>query len=357
MARESKTKRHAKRFGKPDRLADQVVAASPKQWLLTPFIDWHVRRGGESAIKETEQSIELIRGLVEQATHIDASNTTAFYFEAPKCDWNYKEDFPTPVPPYPLMFVESRTPRQIFVDGDSLVSTEGMPELFGWLIETKDAESCGHSFSFPPSIKDCFPGGHPAIGVMEDARWLSRAALVMGKAGSPIYTGLIVLMALGRSGELLFDPIVLTVNTESLHIPGFTREEVERSLVIPWLPPLMLALSILNWKGVVTKQTQANLVLDHERRRAKLKPFVRYHIIEIEPVTHVLRTIGGMSTSGLKRALHVCRGHFATYSTSMLGRTLEKPVTVWRPAHVRGSAKQGIVVSDYNVKAPEEPRP
>jgi hypothetical protein len=62
-----------------------------------------------------------------------------------------------------------------------------------------------------------------------------------------------------------------------------------------------------------------------------------------------MRTEGRVETEGLKRALHICRGHFSHYSE-------EKPLfgriagTFWVPAHVRGSAKEGVIVSDYNVK-------
>lgn len=66
----------------------------------------------------------------------------------------------------------------------------------------------------------------------------------------------------------------------------------------------------------------------------------------------VLRTEGGIEQNGLKKALHICRGHFATY-------TDEKPLfghftgTVWKPSHVRGNVTEGIVSKDYRVHAPK----
>jgi hypothetical protein len=40
---------------------------------------------------------------------------------------------------------------------------------------------------------------------------------------------------------------------------------------------------------------------------------LKYHTIEIEPMKKVLRHEGRIETEGLKRALHICRGHFAHY--------------------------------------------
>lgn len=85
-------------------------------------------------------------------------------------------------------------------------------------------------------------------------------------------------------------------------------------------------------------------------RRHKRAPF-RFHTLQIDPMKEVLETEGGVSHNGLKKALHICRGHFATY-------TPEKPLfgkvtgTFWKPAHVRGSAKAGIVGKAYAVNAP-----
>ncbi len=65
----------------------------------------------------------------------------------------------------------------------------------------------------------------------------------------------------------------------------------------------------------------------------------------------VLRREGGSETNGLKKALHICRGHFATYSPEhpLFGKFTG---TFWKPAHVRGSQEHGIVVKDYVIKVP-----
>jgi hypothetical protein len=75
-----------------------------------------------------------------------------------------------------------------------------------------------------------------------------------------------------------------------------------------------------------------------------------YKVIDIGPATRVLKNEGGVAHNGLKRALHICRGHFAHYTAdALLFGKYEG--TFWHPMHVRGSAKAGIVVKDYRVHA------
>lgn len=78
--------------------------------------------------------------------------------------------------------------------------------------------------------------------------------------------------------------------------------------------------------------------------------FERFYTLEIDPMKEVLQREGNMGRIGLKRALHICRGHFAHYEGEKLlfGKY---DGNFWRPAHVRGSRKVGVDHKDYNVKA------
>lgn len=92
----------------------------------------------------------------------------------------------------------------------------------------------------------------------------------------------------------------------------------------------------------------------HEQREAKRRgePILKYHEIVIDPgkTKQVSVGAGSPSQDHPSRAMHIARGHFATY-------TEDKPLfgkyvgTFWRPAHVRGSAELGTVNSTYKVKA------
>jgi len=78
-------------------------------------------------------------------------------------------------------------------------------------------------------------------------------------------------------------------------------------------------------------------------------PAITYKVLDIAPMTRVLHDEGDIEHNGIKKALHICRGHFSHY-------TSEKPLfgkyegTFWTPMHLRGSAEHGIVVKDYQVE-------
>jgi len=77
----------------------------------------------------------------------------------------------------------------------------------------------------------------------------------------------------------------------------------------------------------------------------------KYYVLEIDSLTRrvkALRQSGEASTKG--QALHLCRGHFKTF-------TVQKPLlgkhvgTYWWDHQVRGSADEGTIHKDYQVKA------
>lgn len=116
-------------------------------------------------------------------------------------------------------------------------------------------------------------------------------------------------------------------------------------------PPLtipLLAISFMHCKNVARRDVTAEVGPSAKWIRRQKAPDIRYHVLDINPMKEVLRTEGGTESNGLKKALHICRGHFATY-------TEDKPLfghitgTFWKPSHVRGSVEHGIVDKDYRL--------
>ena len=81
-----------------------------------------------------------------------------------------------------------------------------------------------------------------------------------------------------------------------------------------------------------------------------------FKTLEIEPMKRALKHEGQSETAGLKKALHICRGHFKDYSKHGLFGKYKG--LYWWDSHVRGSTEEGVVVKDYAVKPKrEEPTP
>lgn len=133
----------------------------------------------------------------------------------------------------------------------------------------------------------------------------------------------------------------------------------EREYMLPIVYPALFALSLLHCKNVVVQQENGLPKTRQARRqleRSGETPPTTFHTLQIEPMKQVLATEGGIAHNGLKKALHICRGHFAEYGDEYgKGKLFGKyEGRFWMPAHVRGSADSGVALKDYNVKAPRK---
>lgn len=113
--------------------------------------------------------------------------------------------------------------------------------------------------------------------------------------------------------------------------------------------PLLLAIALSTCKNVGMPQCSPlppKLARAHERKYGY--PSFRYRVLEIEPMRQTLRTEGHSETQGIKRALHICRGHFKTYTPErkLFGQHVG---TYWWPALARGTSSRGVVAKDYKI--------
>lgn len=150
----------------------------------------------------------------------------------------------------------------------------------------------------------------------------------------------------GRPTDAFVSRLFVTPSRNEKEREDATRWETERmqGLVIP-----MLAIAFAHCKNVGLEEVEPSPKLQKARQRRKKTPLIKYYTLTIDPMKRVLRTEGGSEEVGLKRALHICRGHFANYSEDkpLFGKLSGR---FWIPAHVRGSKDAGIIQKDYKVK-------
>lgn len=116
--------------------------------------------------------------------------------------------------------------------------------------------------------------------------------------------------------------------------------------------PALLALSLLHCKNVTLETTDPPAKLSKAFQRRNGRPLVRYHTLNIEPMRRVLKHEGQSEKTGLRKAMHICRGHFKDYSKHGLFGKYKG--MYWWESHVRGSADEGAVLKDYNVTTPKQ---
>ena len=115
--------------------------------------------------------------------------------------------------------------------------------------------------------------------------------------------------------------------------------------------PALLAISFMHCKNVTLRDCDPpeKLSLAHQKKHGQR--LLRYHVLDIEPLRKLLDRYRSGSRADLRHALHICRGHFKTFTEDapLLGC---HSGTFWWSPQVRGAKDVGVVVKDYRVKAP-----
>lgn len=125
-----------------------------------------------------------------------------------------------------------------------------------------------------------------------------------------------------------------------------TDDAVRAVIVLAFLP--LLATSFMHCKNVTMREVITPAPLAKKQLRKRGIPAVNYHVLDIAPMTRVLGDEGRSESDGLAMALHICRGHFKTY-------TSDKPLfgnrigTWWWDAAVRGHVTDGVALKDYRM--------
>jgi hypothetical protein len=316
MARESKKRRDERRFGRLERISDCMAS-----FQLQPWVDLR------SDPKEQERWLELVRthtDVLGRAKIIDAQNVQEHIEREHKGKRvRFGDLIPNHMPPFPVLFIE-------FCSDESI--------RHGFLISSIPADEV----PLPESYADLRG---------EDAtRFVSASIYLKHKdtdfASGPYGTTFFFINDKGELSGSMGTHIHHSFVANEDHC-----RELAEYLQTGFLTAFM-TISFMHCKNVPITCVEPNKLVNRQRSKAGLTPFLRYHTINIDPMRATGRDGSDANGDGFQKALHICRGHFSTY-------TEERPLfgkvsgTFWVPSHVRGSAKNGVVISDYNVKSPK----
>lgn len=329
---------------------------------------------GEGEYGAWDASSDLARAIV-----LSADDVFAYFFsrggpKEPK-EWDVDRDVPNFAPPYPLFFVEGAMPnttapawRQF-----SAHNREVGLKTVGALVRSRDfAHPAGDSpevtldSTSNPVLRAAFspadllrgPGyeGAPPPHMTGPVRWLVQARVYLEQSGHrrPLEGALDLFLAVRPDGSIArFD----NGNTARINrlMPGTDERaasEISGALHYVTLP-LFVAVAFTHCKNVRLTRTEPPAKLSRKHEKKTGKPLTTYHVLQIDPMKRVLEDEGRASEVGLRRAFHLCRGHFKRYTPErggLFGRPIDEPELVWVDAHARGSTLRGTVEKDYRVR-------
>lgn len=322
--------------------------------------------------------------LMEEATIINADNVAHYFLEHSQSErWKLIEGIPGLAPPLETVFIEAIAPSGMPVLAFGDETYDRVQLLYSWGVlchnfSWEDDERANRVFLDSLQIKEA-----PSIWEQRgNIGWITQmwtfAEPTRKKPVGPLFN---TVFALDRYGNTLptweegddseYTPTTKLKSEEEIKRMAQDQKKEYAQLLkkhkrkleeinyakelgmisIGALLSLLTAISFMHCKNVVMSPVDppAKLSLKHQRKHNR--PLSRYHVLQIEPMKTILSAEGNIEAVGIKKALHICRGHFATYSP-------EKPLfgkysgTFWKPYHVRGSKKEGQVLKDYKVTKP-----
>jgi hypothetical protein len=252
-------------------------------------------------------------------------NVAKYFWESEQLIWDIKSDFPNLAPPFPYFFMEFTSPSRfrdeqgLHIFDDELYK---IGVLFSAFENPKEEEwkweYCITLFDEGEFDSKFFPRLLPF-----------KTLLRLDRCGNPI-----------KHKESDPDPLIHLVDESLKDTP-----ELVYAFCTNLLYPALLAICFLHCKNVKILPRGAGT---YKGKRNRHGPHIKYHVLNIEPMKETLRTEGKSEETGLKLALHICRGHFKDFreGKGLFGRYKD---IYWWDSQVRGNMKEGIVNKDYRI--------
>lgn len=298
---------------------------------------------------------EDIAESLRSATLILASNVAQYYYTGTDQEHWPWEAFPNLAPPFETTFIEWRMPATVRLKSGTTRLPQSRAGSFGVLLLSGEVPT---SFGEAPGYQEArwqwvsgskwlttfyafqTAGDHdpvllPLAGTfrINASGRFWRGSSLAGGEGDPEVGSADVAYAIGPMAKAW-------AAQDGISEREFAERYSERVI------PALLTLSFMHCKNVKLVDHAPSEKLTTKRLRSGSPP-LKYKTLEIEPMKQVLRSQGNSEQTGLKRALHICRGHFKDYREHGLFGKL-KAVFWWDQA-IRGSISGGAVVKDYSI--------
>jgi hypothetical protein len=356
--------------------------------------------------------MDVFRSEIQQAEIFNIDNVAEYlYAGTDQEEWDVKKDFPCLAPPFPVFWMEFCRPSRIVSRAAGVQSNAYMPHRCGFLFrfvdqknaietlkskqyledaemakkkaweafqhawtpeidrELKAAKAAGADFRnlADPLFNKLSPDARKALSMlytyglaehtinhhdtfvpaaekyMQNTRWVGYCLSFIqiarnGEIWGPLTTQQLILDAEGN--------VIDTMTQYDARLTGATFAGLDCLSTI-WFAPL-LAISFCHCRGVTMtpeKKPDAKIIKRNPKRKR-----ISYKVLEITPLKAVIDRARSEHHTDLKRALHICRGHFADYREhGLFGKYFGR---FWIQQHMRGSAAEGVALKDYKVNQP-----
>jgi len=328
--------------------------------------------------KREKRFKNLIEKRIPKTTIVDCSSVSEYLFQfSSKDEWSM-EDFDVLAPPFDECWLDFKAPEYVSLPGvyEKWKKTSPSHWAFDCVWTEATEENIMLSYMKMPNIWSDHV--KRMLEWTKGSKWYLDILLfwvMEGEPDGPIWMWRLFLNEDGSCGvftkendrfnKIIEGPVhggyIKTI--ERISIEQKVSEDEARnilySIISPYLHSALLSIVFIHCKNVILEDTvpdKKKHLTNAQKRRGEEKTSIEKHkVLVLEPMKKIIKKTSEESGVGTKKAYHICKGHFVTYSK-------EKPLfgrpdlygKFFVPMHARGSLNQGIVTKDYQINVKKE---
>lgn len=286
-----------------------------------------------------------------------------FYRDNEQENFRVDEDFPRVAPPWPATWIEFVPPNSVNNQGDIKENVfQGVKRFGAYIIGAevgRDLEGREH-----PVFKllrasnreiDIAKRKMEKFRANEDARWWMACQFFAGGKNFVKHIGGCIDF-LDEDGKIMEGDSRLVMPGEEAYKAmkaGMVSENKVAHMLNSTSFPFFFGISLCHCNNVEVGEDGPAQAVRENRKSKGQNPGQTFKTLDIEPMKEKSASSSSGGDPSVSRALHICRGHFKTYTEDapLFG---EHTGTYWWPMHTRGSAENGEVKKDYRVNEPNQ---
>lgn len=310
--------------------------------------------------------------VINHLTAVDIDNAVRWFFEKNSQEyWDYEQDFPCVLSPWMFAWYEAGTPAYSNSEGEIKdIGARNVFRKWGWNVQQiplkRDIELprepimatllrkiYAHKTGQEPremlysdeqmaDITERRPA-HTQMAMCWGFRWEGDPIPLMAELAYLDESGR---MIASSRGAMLLLPYQAEMTEEQ-------KQEAVIELEAAFLS-LYFAICLLHTKNVIVKDEASPRTKHNRHATTNRTPQTRFKVLNITPLRQEVRRalVTDTTSSEIKKALHLCRGHYRRYTEE--SKLFGKHTGIfWIPAHMRGSKEAGEIRKDYKVLSPK----
>ena len=296
---------------------------------------------------------EIPYAVIESIEKIEISNISKFMYElSGQEDWT-ASDFPNIAPPHREFWIATAAPKTVVEDGVNVLWASGGNQICGWgFLVIAFSDDYPERAATMRRYVESFP-----LEVQDRIKWVLLMKPYLDFIGQgPAKPEVNYVVPIDEAGRLIQPEggkgSYISVQPYDTPKSRMKMTPERCATIFKFANPMFLALSFMHVKNreIVTNNTPDKLQKARVRR-GKL-PLFSYRTIVVDPIRKMLIEQGKMGSSGIKMALHKCRGHFKEFTDKPLFGKFKG--SYWWDPHLRGRENNGVSEHDYEVRRGSE---